>query len=305
MKTSSVESQAVIARAGTVARDCLAPGQRGKVLAVFSKTIYLLTDDDELSWMATDDSSMHRRCAVVSSPLPGPSAGSLFRVEDRCLAIDPGFIFDIQNLSLWSAPRVVPGHVLGIIELPARVHALFRNLDPSQAKGFGSFIPLILSLSQNESIGPASESSDPVLRFAQPLVLDMARACLESQPSRLSQIADQLIGLGAGLTPSGDDFLGGFLFAVNQLQAAYPGFGFPNSMIPIESFRSRTHSISFTLLKDHVNGHSIEPLHRILNGIISDESFESIHPFILRLTQIGHSTGWDLLAGLLTGLLIA
>ncbi len=290
---------------GGVARDCLAPGQCGKILAVFSKAIYLLTETDALFWITTDEAPMHRRCAQISPPLPGPLAGSPFRVEDRRLTIDPDFIFDIDSASSWDAPRLDPNAAWKITELPERIHSLFSRLDFSQAGGCGNFIPLILSLTRSDPIEPFSKYPDPILQFSQPFVLDMARACLESQPSRISQTAGKLIGLGTGLTPSGDDFVGGFLFAVNQLQAAFPAFDFTPYAIPVEGYAARTPSISFTLLKDHTDGHAIAPLHRIINALISGEPLEGIHPFISQLTQIGHSTGWDLLTGLLTGLLLA
>jgi hypothetical protein len=287
---------------GSTARDCLTNGRRGKVLAVFSKVIYLLTEADELFWITAGDALMHRRCALIPPPLPGLSAGSPFHVQSHRLRVDPDFLFEIDGASPWNAPRAA--RVLGISILPGRIHSFFSHLDVSQAKGFGNFIPQILSLSRHESFKPSSEFTDPILQFSRSSVLDMARACLDHQPSHISSIADKLIGLGTGLTPSGDDFLGGLLFAVHHLQAAYPDFDFTDYKLPVESHRSRTPLISFTLLNDHAGGHAIEPLHHIVNALLSGESFESINPFVLQLTRIGHSTGWDLLTGLLTGMLI-
>jgi hypothetical protein len=287
-----------IIQTGGVARACLAPGQRGKVLAAFSQAIYLQTEAGELFWIATEDAPLHQRCARISAHLPGFSVGSPFHVEDQRLTIDPGLIFDVGHASLWSAPHLDLNRVLEIAQLATRLHVFFSQLDFAQAKGFGTFIPHILSLAQNESIDPALTLTDPVLRFAHPFVLDMARACLDRQPLRISKHADALIGLGAGLTPSGDDFLGGLLFAVKTLQAAYPDLNF-NHSIPIETYRPRTHVISFTLLRDLASGQASAPLHHIINGLLRGEPFESIYPFIRQLTQIGHSTGWDLLAGLL------
>jgi hypothetical protein len=304
MKPSSIYLPAHIMHTGAVARACLTPGQRGKVLAAFSKAMYLLTDAGELFWLVTDSTPLHQRCAQMAAPLVEPPAGSPFHVEDHRLTIDPGFVYDVEYASLWNAPRLEPTHVVEITRLPAHIAAFFSPLDLSQAHGFGAFIPHFLSLAQNESISPASAFTDPVLRFAQPLVLDMARAGLDRQPLRISRNADALIGLGAGLTPSGDDFLGGWLFAVKILQAAYPGLDLSPDSIPVESYQSRTHVISFTLLKDLASGQAIAPLHHIVNGLLTGEPLERIYSFIPQLTQIGHSTGWDMLAGLLAGLLI-
>jgi hypothetical protein len=301
MKPSFVDSQADITQAGPVARRCLAPGQAGKVLAAFSKAIYLVTNDSELFWIAVDDAPMHRRCARISDALPGPSPETPFRIVGHHLLIDSGFNFNIDNTSLWSASYIDSKHVLQIQELPTRINSLFLNLDLSQAKGFGKLIPHILSLSQNES--HFLSSADPILVYAQPFVLNIARACQERNTSLISQNADRLIGLGSGLTPSGDDFVGGMLFSIKILQSAYPELVSMSGFFPIEVYRSKTHLISFTLLGDLANGHAIEPLHQIINGLLSGKAIESIYPFILQLTQVGNSTGWDMLAGFLTGLL--
>lgn len=283
-------------RLGSLTRACLTTGQRGKVLAAFSKAIYLLTDADELFWIATDATPMHRRCAQTLSPLPGLVAGSPFHVQDQRLVVSPDFIFDIDLSSAWSEPYL--NSLADIAELPSRIHSFFSYLDLSQAKGFGNFIPQIFSLS-------TANFTDPVLCHAQPLVLEIASACREHQPDRIPSLAEKLIGLGAGLTPSGDDFLGGMFFALHQLQAAYPESSFAVYSIPLEPYHSQTHLISFTLLNDLTHGHAVAPLHHIVNSLLSGDSFETVEPYFSQLTRIGHSTGWDLLTGLLVGLLTA
>lgn len=314
MKSSSTFLQAYIKQMGTLAHARLAPDQRGKVLASFSKAVYLITDNSELFWIVSEDAPMHRRALKTSAPfdtaspvrttpLFGHQAGSPFHVHDQRLIIDPGFVFNMDTASLWSAPSIDQNNTAEINDIPTRIQTLFSSLDLSQAKGFGNFIPDILRLSQNEPIYPQIESSDPILIRARPFVLDMTRACLENQPSRILQNADALIGLGAGLTPSGDDFLGGLLFCIHTLQRIIPEFNIINPLL-LEPYRIRTHQIGFTLLQDLANGHAIAPLHHIINGILSGESFELIQSSILQLTQVGHSSGWDMLAGLFTGLLI-
>ena len=303
MKPSSAYSPAQIRQTGIIARTCLTSGQRGKVLAAFSKAIFLLPEAGELFWIAAEDAPLHQRCARIDTPLPELSSGAPFHIKDQCLTIEPGFNCGVDRASLWQAPRLEPNQVLEITRFSARVYAFFSQLDLAQAKGFGVFIPHILARAQNEPVIPAGTFADPILLFAQSLVLDMARACLEHDPSRISRDADQLIGLGTGLTPSGDDFLGGLSFAVTILQTAYPHSRLIRHTLPVEAYRSRTHVISFALLQDLASGQAIAPLHHIVNGLLTGQSFESIYPFTSRLTQIGHSTGWDLLTGLLTGLL--
>lgn len=247
---------------------------------------------------------MHRRCAAISSSLPKTEPGARFRVEGQRLRIDPGFAFDPGRALLWSPSPLSARDIVERTELPGRVTDFFTGFDVSQAGGFGNFIPQILSLAQNGSIQLSAPFADPILRAAQPRVLDLARACLDQDASRISRGVEALMGLGTGLTPSGDDFVGGLLFAAKTLQTVYPG---PKGIAPpfaIDAYSSRTHLISFTLLKDHANGHAIAPLHEIIHGLLAGESRERMYASAFRLLEVGHSTGWDLLAGLLTGLLI-
>lgn len=302
MKPSSAFTQASITHMGAFAHACLAPGRSGKVLAAFSKAIYLLTDDSELFWITSNDSPMHRRALQISTCLPEAQVCSPFHVQDHHLTIASDLAYAMNSAALWNAPSIGQHHI-DIGDIPARIQTLFASLDLSQAKGFGNFIPDILRLANNESIHPQMKSSDLILVFASPYIMDMANACLENQPAQILQTADALIGLGAGLTPSGDDFIGGLLFCMDNLQDVYPELNLINPLL-LEPYRSRTHLISFTLLKDLANGHAIAPLHHIINGLLCGESLENIYLPVSQLTRVGHSTGWDLLAGLLTGLLV-
>jgi hypothetical protein len=274
------------------------------VLEAFSKAIYLLTDEDELFWISTTDAPMHQRCVQIASPLPKPLAGAPFQVQGHILMIDSAYAFNMHDSHMWHEPHIDSNLVLELAILSRRVKTFYSNLDVSQPKGFGNFIPNILSFSQNEYINPLPEFGDSILVFAHPLVLEMARACLEHQLSRISKNMDALIGLGAGLTPSGDDFLGGLLFAIRTIQTMYPNAELGHYEIQVDAYNEKTNLISFALLKDLANGQAVAPLHHIINILLSGESLEEINPFVSKLTLVGHSTGWDLLTGLFTGLLI-
>lgn len=304
MKSSAISSHPHIAQLGRTAHSCILQGGHGNVLAVVSQAIYLLTESGELLWITTDSAPMHRRCVQIIMPLPGLSEGSQFRMRDQQLEFDPSIVLDMQNASVWTAPRLHPDQLLDFTKLFTRIQSLFSLLDHSQARGFGSFIPHILLLSRGMAAQPLPKTADPVLRYAGPHVLEMARACLEGRSTHIESCTGALIGLGAGLTPSGDDFLGGVFFALQILREAYSGSFHTELITPIDRYRSRTNLISYTLLSDLANGHAVAPLHSMINGILRGEPLEDILPFIDQLTRLGHSTGWDLLTGMLTGLLI-
>jgi hypothetical protein len=293
-----------ILRLGTAAHSCILQGGRGKVLASFSQAIYLLTGSGELFWITTEDAPMHRRCVQISAPLPGLPTALPFHMQDHHLAFDYSVILDMEKAPVWSAPYLDPTIVIDLTGLFSRIQFLFSHLDHSQAGGFGVFIPHILSLSRGMDADALPEPADPILHFARPLILNMARACLQGRSTLIAQSAGRLIRLGSGLTPSGDDFLGGLSFSMASLQVAYPDLFQTTAILPIETYRSQTHLISFTLLKDLAGGHAVAPLHSLMLGILGGGALDDILPAINGLTGIGHSTGWDLLTGMLAGFLI-
>jgi len=145
----------------------------------------------------------------------------------------------------------------------------------------------------------ATRSIDPILAIA--------RACLNEDIVDITEVGRDLIGLGPGLTPSGDDFLGGVLFAAHHLKMAYPEeFRWDEQPVMdlIDWSRTRTNPISHAILSDLSIGHGPEPLHDIVSFLLSGKDWRKVMCGINRLLGIGHTSGWDILAGLLTGMLM-
>jgi hypothetical protein len=142
----------------------------------------------------------------------------------------------------------------------------------------------------------------------QDMALSLAHACLDQDLHSVTRIGKEMIGLGPGLTPSGDDFLGGLFFAARSLHHAYPGY-FPwdeDAVYELPGWaKNRTHPISHAIFSDLILGHGPEPLHDLVGGLLEGKGFDSILEAALRLTAIGHSSGWDLLSGAVTGMMMA
>ncbi len=290
---------------GETARRLLAPGTRGQVLAGFSRAAYLVTEQAELLWLTSENAPMHLRGLRITEPFPKLVAGENYFIEGECINIAHHLQVDFRGASTWAVSPIPAEAALEIAQIPLRVKSIFpTGFDLSQASGFGRLIPRILSLAAGK-LDDETEI-DPVLALAWLGINEIAKACLLRDMPGLLQEANALVGLGEGLTPSGDDFLGGLLFCVNTIQRLYPGFinlDSSEQALFIESAKQRTHLISFTLLKDLTNGQAVEPLHELLHSVLSGQPPECTRPASC-LTQIGHSTGWDLLTGTLTGLLL-
>jgi hypothetical protein len=92
--------------------------------------------------------------------------------------------------------------------------------------------------------------------------------------------------LGPGLTPSGDDYLGGMLVALHALGREAQARGLWRWLQPR---LSRTSAISGAHLEAAAAGEAHEALHEVLSRP-SDAT-------VRNLKTLGHCSGWDALAG--------
>jgi hypothetical protein len=111
----------------------------------------------------------------------------------------------------------------------------------------------------------------------------------------LAPEAAQLIGLGPGVTPSGDDYLGGVLVALRWLGRAPQAESLWRWLEPRLS--GATGAISAAHLAAAAGGQVHEALHEMLDNLSAWET-PSLTASLGRLDAVGHSSGWDTLAGI-------
>lgn len=111
----------------------------------------------------------------------------------------------------------------------------------------------------------------------------------------LAHEAAQLIGLGPGLTPSGDDYLGGVLVALRWLGRGTQTESLWRWLEP--RLAGRTNPISAAHLAAAAAGQAHEALHEMLDDL-SAWQVPDLHPRLARLDAVGHTSGWDALAGI-------
>ena len=111
----------------------------------------------------------------------------------------------------------------------------------------------------------------------------------------LGHEAAQLIGLGPGLTPSGDDYLGGVLVALRWVGRGAQADSLWRWLEPRLS--ERTSAISAAHLAAAAGGEVHEALHDVLTDLAAWETPDLL-PSLSRLDALGHTSGWDALAGI-------
>ncbi|GII92095.1 hypothetical protein Ssi02_23260 [Sinosporangium siamense] len=132
----------------------------------------------------------------------------------------------------------------------------------------------------------------------------LADGCARGSLLDTISAAYRLIGLGPGLTPSGDDVLAGLLVALRHLGTAA---GVPRAVHLADwlaaavtfDARTRTTPISATLLHCAARGEASPEVMSVLRGMAGRHPLE---PAVQRLLPLGHTSGADLACGLRIGL---
>jgi hypothetical protein len=292
---------------GAKARRVLASGS-GRILAASTNAIYLLSNGGQMTWLTTEHAPMHRRGLRVAGCLPQTAVGSAYAASGARLWGEAGLALDWAGAATWHPPDPCRKNRATLADLGHHLSTLASVIDALPTpRGFGVLLPSILGSVLEGSERRRSLADSPAVEVALPPIRRIARACWGRDFSGALGRAEALIGLGEGLTPSGDDFVGGLLFGLVTIQAVHAPFR-DFSLSKVRRFLRRAHErtnlLSLTFLRDHAAGQGSEVLHRLAGSLIAGQSSETVGRLGRELVAIGHSTGWDLLTGLWTALLM-
>jgi len=208
-----------------------------------------------------------------------PQVGSKARIAAETIAIG-GVILDTATASLWQPPPW-PSAV-GLESLALALDDLARHACV-HAPGDGLARIVLV---------PPTERASPFERAARPHVERMRRWLVSRLAGANEQPPVGLLGLGPGLTPSGDDLLCGALVALRavgridasrELHAAIAKAG-----------PSATSALSLAFLRAAAEGLGYEALHTAIMALLEHRPFARD---LGALARIGHTSGWDAIAG--------
>lgn len=113
-------------------------------------------------------------------------------------------------------------------------------------------------------------------------------------PDRDREALQVLVGLGPGLTPSGDDLLGGVMITLHALGKKRLAGTLAHAVLDLA--RLRTNEISRAHLACAAEGQGAEALHRAISALCLRDAPEPVRS-LERMALIGATSGWDALAG--------
>jgi hypothetical protein len=102
-----------------------------------------------------------------------------------------------------------------------------------------------------------------------------------------------LLGLGPGLTPLGDDVLAGWLAAA--VASRHPGLGDLRSTVALNA-SERTTSLSATLLACAARGEGVPEFRSLLTGV-ADANADVVEQSLSLLLRVGETSGEGLVLG--------
>jgi hypothetical protein len=271
-------------------------GTSGQVRSVHRAAIYIdLEGTDELLVIAVEDVGGVPGGIVVRGAadlrIAGIAPGVRFRPSPDGWAIPSADLqISSSNAVCWSPKLPATARVDGSARTAERVLAARRL---ASAEASGGLAPLLTGLA-----GPLGPLADPWLVRGAALVSAQLAALGRADVQGAMWPTIDLIGLGVGLTPSGDDYLVGLLAG---LEAAHQPARAELAATVVAHARSRTTSIGVSSLVHAASGAYAERVHDVLAAIADDQA-RGLERAIRRLLAYGATSGGDLLVGLFAAL---
>lgn len=272
------------------------------VLASVSGAIYIESDGGEILWIAASSSALHPRAMLLfTMPTELPAVGAECVLENGCLSVGVNLVIELHEAERW--PITVQeraNHSVSAGEAARKtLAAIHQTAVRSPAQGLFATVRSHLG-APNEGRTFRDEVHQAFFATASRGIDSLCQITTEADLLGRLQDAVELVGLGQGLTPSGDDLLGGFLYTHRMLDSSdWRSLISDSSGVDewLQQARPLTNKISFSILADYLRGDAASPLHEFLNAALDDQSVEDLVPAACQVAAIGHSSGWDLLAG--------
>jgi hypothetical protein len=272
---------------GPVAARCLRAGAKGEVRAVFARSFYVSLGPQWIciGMPALGAGPLNILC-TPSGDDPFPTtmlrAGDAAAIHGDAL-VAGGTAIMLAGAARWSPEPPRPWSRRCLLQgLAALADALPQAL-PEEG--------LARLLRPGTAV-----SSTPVLRAAQAPACDLVRIVHAAHAAQTidGRCLTPLLGLGPGLTPSGDDYLGGALVALHATGQAELGARLWEELEP--QLAVATGDISRAHVSAAAEGLGHAALHDLIGAILVGTG-ESVRNALRAATSIGHTSGWDAVAG--------
>ena len=236
----------------------------GETVKVFENTVYLKTGHDDLICLTSKD---------VKAPMNLNLNVPINFLELDC--INKKAIRTLNGLKL---------ETIGFDTKNSKIHPLTKDHE-IEAGLRNRILFSVDEINLFDTVGSILDNNSP---FFNDLSVSITTISESTQKHELNKLSDQLssiVGLGNGFTPSGDDFIVGFLFCLNRILSC------TNHKDTKFVIMGNTNWASKKFIGYSQNGIVIEPLELFVNFLLSGEN-KTKFP-LMDLIQVGKSSGID------------
>lgn len=266
------------------------PRRRARVHSVFARVINLEVDDGRLLTLAhrdSDDAPDTVVAGVDTWALPGVAPGLDAALSAEAIDLGSRARIALDGARPWRGR--LPELARETTTMRANLPIAFERLQ-RRGKGLGI-------------AGPGREAAggiDAILasRF-RALVEQLLRALANDDSPRAIAHADCLLGLGTGLTPSGDDVLLGLLAALNTDRDARRRLRALRAHVARRA-GERTHPVSAAALRHAADGRVRASVADLCGALMHEAPRGALHA-LDRVLRIGSGSGSEIAFGVLAG----
>lgn len=275
---------------GLFADVTLRNARAGRVTAAFDSSFYATFGREWICVGLPHIGSGPLHVVCESRPHAWPQSENAITLDGSALSLDGMPFATLEGASVWRPERFVDWTLADLQRGVGAASALWRREPSGSGLAAAGCLPFPASLSRLISAArPAVAALDRIL----------AQACAGRDASPEDEtLLITLIGLGPGLTPSGDDLLGGALIALASLDL----LDVRDRLWSVCSDRlDRTTDISALHLRTAARGYGAAPLHGAIHATIGGD-VSRLPDFLSAVSAIGHTSGRDSYAGALIAL---
>ena len=264
------------------------------IIGITSQGVFLLAGDD----VFFISFGSNRGPLTITLGLVIEEFQELHIGSDVIFQSDELFFPNIKTGILWNANKIwTPPPAATFIAPPEQRRTTLQELaagvlqNKEGEQGFTPFLGILIN-------GRGAEQLSSELQSIWHHIPVIQKSLAKKDVSEIVSSLLPIMGLGRGLTPSGDDLIAGILLTLNR----YPAQVFPDlsrkelNLALIQNARQKTTRLSTNIIEQAATGVADERLLKALDNIMIGSN--AIDASIQEICHLGHSSGADTLVGI-------
>jgi len=271
--------------------------RRGRVRAVFVRSAHVALDDGAFLTLGGMSLPPHPASVLWPAFAPAPGIGREVTVTEEGLFLGGRLRVPFAAMDVFVPSR----ECLDPAPCGRMRAAMAASLERvARVPSRGGFHEILLRRLSVAPATPADTFSGFLSRRGEAVAGGLARELRRRDWGAMERLAQECAGTGSGLTPAGDDFLGGMLAAVRYCGCSRGQSVAPQRVLDglARSAGSRTTPFSAFLLACAARGLVAGPFSDWLSAVHRGNALEAAR-LVGEIAVIGHSSGLDTLTGML------